>query len=105
LRFDYTENCVTRVAATGCAFLLVHRTALEKMRAEYGDVWFDRARMEADQGLMGEDISFCARVNRLGLPIFVHTGVGTTHLKPVWVDEDYYLGQRALAALRAEAAQ
>lgn len=103
LRFDYTPNCVTRVAATGAAFLLVHRTALEKVRAECGgDVWFDRARMRPDEGLMGEDIAFCARLNRCGIPVFVHTGVSTTHLKPVWVDEDFYLAQRALAALRAE---
>lgn len=104
LRFDYTPNCVTQVAATGAAFLLIHRSVLDKVRAEHGDTWFDRARMEPDQGLMGEDISFCARLGRLGVPVFVHTGIPTTHLKPVWVDEDYYLGQRALAALRAQAA-
>lgn len=104
LRFDYAENTVTQVAATGAAFLLIHRTALDKLRAEHGDHWFDRGRMDTDEGLMGEDISFCARLGRAGIPIFVHTGVSTTHLKPVWVDEDFYLAQRALAALRAEAA-
>lgn len=102
LRYDYTPNCVTRVAATGAAFLLIHRDVLAKLRVDYGDTWFDRGRMEEGEGLMGEDISFCARLGRAGVPIFVHTGVGTTHLKPVWVDEDYYLTQRAITALRAD---
>jgi hypothetical protein len=102
LRYDYTPNCVTQVAATGAAFLLIHRGALEKLRAEHGETWFDRARMRPDEGLMGEDIAFCARLGRAGIPVFVHTGVTTTHLKPLWVDEDFYLGQRALSALRAE---
>lgn len=102
LRYDYSENCLTRVAATGAAFLLIHRSVLGKLRDNYGDTWFDRGRMEADEDLMGEDISFCARAGRAGIPMFVHTGVRTTHLKPVWVDEEYYLNQRAITALRAE---
>jgi hypothetical protein len=101
LRYDYSADCVTQVAATGAAFLLIHRDVLAKLRAQVGDTWFDRARMDVGEGLMGEDISFCARLGRIGVPVFVHTGVKTTHLKPVWVDEDFYLDQRALSALRA----
>lgn len=102
LRYDYTPNCLTRVAATGAAFLLIHRGVLDKLRADYGDTWFDRGRMEEGEGLMGEDISFCARLGRAGIPMFVHTGVSTTHLKAVWVDEDYYLTQRAITVLGAQ---
>lgn len=102
IRYDYTPDVVTRVAATGAAFLLIHRSVLESLRPTYGDTWFDRGRMEDGEGLMGEDISFCARLGRAGIPMFVHTGVKTTHLKAVWVDEDFYLGQRALTALRKE---
>lgn len=103
LRYDYTPNVVTRAAATGAAFLLIHRGILADLRGKYGDTWFDRGRMDDGEGLMGEDISFCARIGRAGIPLFVHTGVGTTHLKPVWVDEDYYLAQRAIATLKAQA--
>ncbi len=103
LRYDYTPDTVTQVAATGAAFLLIHRSVFTKLREQVGDTWFDRARMDVGEGLMGEDISFCARLGRAGIPVFVHTGVKTTHLKPVWVDEDYYLAQRALAALKAQA--
>lgn len=102
LRMVYNPNTVTRVAATGAAFLLIHRSVLGKLRAEYGDCWFDRGRLAEDQGLMGEDISFCARAGRIGIPIHVHTGVETTHRKPVWVNQDYYLSQQAMRALAAE---
>lgn len=102
LRYDYTPDAVTQVAATGAAFLLIHRSVLIKVRDEMGDTWFDRARMEAGEGLMGEDIAFCARLGRLGIPAFVHSGVHTTHLKAVWVDEEFYLGQRMISALRAD---
>lgn len=98
-RYDYTPDTITQVAATGAAFLLIHRSALEKVRAAMGDTWFDRARMREGEDMMGEDISFCARLGRLGVPIFVHTGVRTSHKKPVWVNEEYYQGMRLLAAL------
>jgi GT2 family glycosyltransferase len=98
LRYDYTPDTVTQVSATGAAFLLIHRSALEKVRMAGGDVWFDRAKMYPDDEQMGEDISFCSRLGMLGIPIFVHTGVRTTHLKPMWVGEDSYLAARALAA-------
>lgn len=102
LRYDYATDTVTRAAATGAAFLLIHRTVLQKLREQHGDTWFDRAVMEPGEGLMGEDIAFCARLGRAGIPIYVHTGVKVSHIKPVWVDEDYYLKQRALAIAERE---
>jgi hypothetical protein len=102
LRYDFTPGVVTQVAATGAAFLLIHRSALEKVREQAGDTWFDRAKMRPEEELMGEDISFCARLGAAGIPLFVHTGVDTTHLKPVWVDQQYYWDQRALHTLRGE---
>jgi GT2 family glycosyltransferase len=100
IRYDYTPDVVTRVAATGAAFLLIHRSALEAVRADHGDTWFDRAVLSAGEGLMGEDVAFCARLGRLGIPVHVHTGVTTTHLKPVWVSADYYADQHGLAMYR-----
>lgn len=104
-RYDFTPNTVTQVAATGSAFLLIHRSILATIRQTSGDTWFDRAKMHPEDDLMGEDISFCVRVGQHSKPIFVHTGVGTSHLKPVWVNEDYYRGQRALMAMTAEAGE
>ena len=104
IRYDYMPDAVTQCAATGAAFLLIHRSALEAMRAASGDTWFDRAKMYPDDELMGEDISFCSRLGALRVPLHVHTGVRTTHLKSVWVGEAYYQGMRVLAALDEQGA-
>ncbi len=105
IRYDYTPNVVTRVAATGAAFLLIHRTVLAQVREAHGETWFDRAVLAPGEGLMGEDVAFCARLGRLGIPVHVHTGVPTTHLKSVWVSQDYYEDQHGLAQLRQLAAE
>jgi GT2 family glycosyltransferase len=88
-RWEYPPDTVLQVAGTGAACLLIHRQALEKMRAEGGDSWFDRVRYE-DGKLISEDLSFCARLMAQGIRLFVHTGVKTTHHKQFWVAaEDY----------------
>src|SRR6185436_472199 len=80
IRWDYPRAAVTRVAATGCAFLLIHRDVL----AKFDDgTWFDRARLGTE--LLGEDLSFCARAGEMGTPIHVHTGVRTSHHKSLWL--------------------
>lgn len=99
IRWDYPVDTVTRVAATGAAFLLIHRDVLAKMRVEHEDTWFDRARMAGGAKLLGEDMSFFARLGRMGVAAHVHTGVKTTHRKPLWVNEDYYREAWARARL------
>ncbi|MFA5712161.1 glycosyltransferase family 2 protein [Mycolicibacterium sp.] len=88
-RWEFPDNTVLQVAGTGAACLLIHRTVLEKMRAECGDAWFDRVRYSDGQAI-SEDLSFCARLLQLGVPLFVHTGVKTTHHKQVWIGADDY---------------
>jgi len=85
----YPPDTVIKCAGTGSAFVLIHRTVLEKMQAEYGDSWYDRIRGDDGQ-MIGEDISFCVRAGVLGFPIHVDTGVKTTHMKTVWLGEDDY---------------
>jgi GT2 family glycosyltransferase len=89
IRRDYQPNTLTRVAGTGAACLLIHRSVLEKIRAELGDIWFDPSK-QTDGRPVSEDLSFCYRVNAAGFPVFVHTGVRTTHHKDIWVGEDLY---------------
>jgi cephalosporin hydroxylase len=88
--YDYPDNTLVRVAATGCHALLIHRGVLEKLRAEHGDRWFDRVMLDPEQGVLGEDFSFCARAGRAGVSIFVHTGVKTSHQQTVWLCEENY---------------
>lgn len=95
-RWEYTRDAVTQCAGTGAACLLIHRSAGEKIRAEHGDEWFSPVRY-ADGTWVGEDLSFCWRLSKMGIPLFVHTGVRTTHAKTVWLSETDYLAQRFLA--------
>jgi hypothetical protein len=88
-RSEWTPDEPTRVAATGCGLLLVHRSAFEKI-ADWSvkgqapaQIWFERIP-GPDGEKCGEDISFCLRAHQVGLPIWVHTGVTTTHQKTVW---------------------
>jgi hypothetical protein len=90
---DYVDDTVTPVAATGGAFLLIHRTVLEKLRAEHGDHWFDQFYDRAGD-IVGEDIAFCGRVLKAGMIPVVHTGVKTTHHKEIWLSEADYVAQK-----------
>lgn len=83
-RADFPVDQLVRVDATGAACLLIHRDVLAKLRAEHGDHWFDMDKTPQG-GPMGEDLSFCRRLNHAGIPIHVHTGIRTSHHKSVWL--------------------
>lgn len=87
-RTHYPPNTLIRCAGTGAACLLIHRSVLERIGAEFG-TWFDRL-MGDDGRRLGEDISFCVRATALEVPIYVHTGVRTSHHKSLWVSENTY---------------
>jgi hypothetical protein len=90
-RMSYPSNSLIQCGGTGSAAILIHRSALEKVRAESGDHWYDRISNPSTGGnLIGEDLSFCVRLGAVGIPVFVHTGVRTSHHKDVWVSEPNY---------------
>ncbi len=93
----YPPNTVIECAGTGSACILIHRSVLEKLRDEYGSTYYDR--IHDDEGKpIGEDLSFCVRVAAAGFPpIAVHTGVRTTHFKHLWLGEDQFWQQAAVA--------
>lgn len=72
---------LVRVAGTGAACLLVHRSALD--RVEYGS-WFDPV-VDGAGNLVGEDLSFCWRLGCVGVPVHVDCAVPTVHQKSVWL--------------------
>jgi hypothetical protein len=81
---NYERDAMVLVGATGAAFLLIHRSVLEKIREVYGDRWFDRIPHELPKPhgtLFSEDMSFCIRVAGVDAPLYVHTGVKTCHDK------------------------
>lgn len=81
---------VVRVGATGMAFVVIHRSVVERVHTVHGPTWFQRVR--SPDGWLGEDISFFVRTAALHIPAHVHTGVVTTHQKTWWVsDRDFWL--------------
>lgn len=101
--FDYPRNQVVEVDATGAACVLIHRRALEAIRAEHGDHWYHPIELpKGPQGSteFGEDLSFCIRAKACGFPILVDTAAKTTHDKGgVFFDEETYDLQQAMKAL------
>ena len=79
---QWPEDTVVPVGATGAACLLVHRRALEAVRETTGDVaapWFRESAVGG--ALIGEDLTFCLRLAKAGIPVHVHTGVRAGHMK------------------------
>jgi hypothetical protein len=95
VRWDYPANSVTRVHGTGSACILIHKSAFEKIGDKFG-TWYDRVPNTSTGQLISEDLSFCIRANALDIPIYVHTGVRTTHQKRVWLSDEDYWRQRAV---------
>lgn len=92
-RLDYPRDALVQVAGTGSACILIHRSALERIGEKFG-TWYDRIPNPTVNELTSEDLSFCMRAMGLNIPIFVHTGVRTTHQKLQWVGEREFDLQR-----------
>lgn len=88
IAYQWPRGKVVQCAGTGAAFLLIHRSVLERIRDAYGDVWFEE--VTEDGTPFGEDLSFCLKLHDLGIPLHVHTGVETSHKKDVWVDRSFF---------------
>lgn len=85
-QLDIDEN-IHQVAATGTGCLLVSRNAAHRVRKAFGDAWFDQVSYPNTRPVMriSEDLSFCYRLSTVSIPIYVHTGVKTSHMKSVWL--------------------
>jgi cephalosporin hydroxylase len=96
----YEPDTMTEVAATGAAFLLIHRSVFERVAAAYpqSHIWDEMYDSEGD--IIGEDMSFCLKARSLNIPVFVHTGVKTTHHKGQWLGEEAYVRQEAIVAVQ-----
>lgn len=93
VRWDYPPDALVRCAGTGSAAVLVHRTVFSRVAARYGPHWYDMAPNPTTGQLIGEDLSFCARAGALGIPVHVHTGVPTSHMKRLWLSEPDFRAQ------------
>lgn len=96
-RMAYERDVLTECSATGGACVLIHRSALDAIRAKYGDVWFDTVTHPKNGGtVFSEDLSFFVRLAAVGMSCHVDTSVKTTHCKGgVYYDEAFYDRQEA----------
>jgi len=87
VRREYERDSVLTCAGTGSAFVLIHKSVFQRIEEEYGQAWYSPVRNPTTDSWISEDLSMCARANALEIPVHVHTGVKTTHLKHMWLDE------------------
>jgi phage gp36-like protein len=93
---DYERDALVQCAATGAAFLLIHRKVLQQMAEKnFNEAFpFFQETQNGDKPV-GEDLTFCLRVAALGYPLFVHTGVRVGHHKSNLLTEDMFLASAA----------
>jgi hypothetical protein len=92
---DYARDSMVQVAATGAAFLLIHRSALEKIRDRGFNKtfpWFQETEMNGKP--VGEDLTFCLRAAHCEIPVWVNTAVKVGHHKSHLLTEELFLAQR-----------
>ena len=99
VQFDYPENTVIQVAATGGACLLIHRSVLEEMRESEGHdfAWFREEVLYSPSGkphYVSEDIAFCLRAGKLGHAVWVDCSLEVGHRKHgrTWMPSDIAKG-------------
>jgi GT2 family glycosyltransferase len=91
--FEYPQDELVKVNATGGAFLMIHRDVLidmlEKTSDEEPYPWF-KEYIQAGQAY-GEDVFFGLRAGSLGWSTWVHTGIRIGHMKRYDLNEEVYL--------------
>jgi len=91
---QFPADTLLPCSGTGSACLLIHRSALQAVKDKYGETWYDTipAKSLGATSTISEDLALCLRMGALDIPIHVHTGITTTHLKPIWLSHEHYSG-------------
>ena len=89
------EDEVIEIDAAGTGCLLVHRSVIEKFRAESDPVhqqgkWGFFQDMPLHGQWVGEDLLFSLRAKGFGFKIFAHTGVQLAHERRYWLSKDHH---------------
>jgi hypothetical protein len=103
---DYPRDALVKVAATGAACILIHRSVLLRMLMPHpngfgtfpnGDPnpypWFVEGVSHGRP--FGEDIAFCQNAARIGIPTHVDTRIKIGHVKTAELTEAEYDRRRA----------
>ena len=82
------SDTLIRCAGTGSACILIHRRAFQAIAKTQGACWYDPVPNPEVGGVIGEDLSFCLRCAIASIPVHVHAGIRTNHLKAVWLSAE-----------------
>ncbi len=92
---DYPQDQLVKCAATGAAFVLIHRSVLEAMRDHNFNAtfpWYQETELAGQP--CGEDITFCMRAAICDFPTYVNTSVKVGHHKSTVLTHDMFQGQK-----------
>jgi GT2 family glycosyltransferase len=92
--FDWDDNEVVSVEATGAAALLIHRHVFETTP----EPWFT----QDPHGMWGEDQGFCQNVRAAGNGIVVDTSTQVLHAKTLYVGRGDYSADALRQAFKSE---
>lgn len=85
--WNYPDDDVIEVDATGAAFLLIHRSVLLDIRDQHADdgnfAWFAEYVEPQKKMWVSEDVVFCERVRAAGHRVHIATGAKILHHKGV----------------------
>jgi GT2 family glycosyltransferase len=94
---EYPHNAMVPVVGTGAAFLLIHRSVLEKVRDhEFSKTFPFFQEMEWSGDPVGEDLAFCLRCAQLQIPVHVNTAIKIGHHKSHLLNEALFDAQQSL---------
>jgi hypothetical protein len=96
---DYQADAVIKVDGIGTGCVLIHRTILERMRAEASPqqgadwAWFWDGPVGGSW--VSEDLLFSKRLQAMGVPIHAHTGAVLAHHKQIWLTDHHHTNWKA----------
>lgn len=82
-------NALVKVGAAGFGFVLMHRSAGDKMREVHGTKPFFNETGVGEQ-FISEDINFFRLMHDAGVPLYAHTGATVQHMKRFSYDLGFY---------------
>lgn len=91
---DYPEDQLFRIEGSGFGCVMVSVDLVRKVWDAYGPAFMPTP-------VMGEDLAFCWRVKKLGVPMWCDSRVKVGHIGPVIYNEQMYRQQKKLDELRA----
>lgn len=83
------KDALIKVGAAGFGFVLMHRSAVKKMRDVHGPITYFNETGVGDQ-FVSEDINFFRLMDKAGVPLYSHTGATVQHMKRFSLDVEYY---------------